>query len=199
MQMNTQTKLLTSALGLSALLVLAACGSSAKVTAAPGSTTTATAATTPTTAMKVESSQPIVKTASSKLGSLLVDGQGMTLYTLTNAGAQVPCTGQCASFWPPLLLPTGTVTAMGATGVTGLGTAAASGGMQVTVNGAPVYRFSLDKKAGDTNGEGISSFGGTWHVVMEAGTTAATTPPTVAPAATSPPSTPPTTSYDYGY
>ena len=155
--------------------------------------------------MKVESSQPIVKTASSKLGSLMVDGQGMTLYTLTNAGAQVPCTGQCASFWPPLLLPTGTMTALGATGVSGLGTASAGGGLQVTINGAPVYRFSLDKQAGDANGEGISSFGGTWHVVVAAGTTVATTPATVAPTATNPPATaapvtaPPTTAYNPYY
>jgi predicted lipoprotein with Yx(FWY)xxD motif len=182
MKMKMQTKLSTSALGLCALVVLAACGSSAKVGAAPGSTTTTTTApTTTTTAVKVESSQPIVKTASSKLGSLLVDGQGMTLYTLTNAGAQVPCTGQCASFWPPLLLPTGTVTALGTNAVAGLGTASTSGGLQVTVNGAPVYRFSIDKQPGDTNGEGISSFGGTWHVVMATGTAVATTPVTSAP------------------
>ena len=184
-------KFSTSALAFGALLVLAACRSSAKVTAAPDSTTAAPATTT-STAMKVESSQPIVKTATSKLGSLLVDGQGITLYTLTNAGAQVPCTGQCASFWPPLLLPADTMTALGATGVTGLGTSSTSGGLQVTVTGAPVYRFSIDKKAGDTNGEGISSFGGTWHVVMAAGTTVATSPVTSV-------TSPPTTAYNYGY
>jgi predicted lipoprotein with Yx(FWY)xxD motif len=151
--------------------------------------------------MGVAASKPVVMTASTKLGSRLVDGDGMTLYTLSNAGKPVPCTGQCATFWPPLLLPAGTMTAMGAAGVTGLGTATANGGAQVTVNGAPVYRFSIDKKPGDTNGEGISSFGGTWHTVAATGTTVATTPVTAAPAATNPPATAPatTTTYNYGY
>jgi len=43
-------------------------------------------------------------------------------------------------------------------------------GTQVTVNGAPVYTFSGDASAGSTNGEGINSFGGTWHVVKVGGT-----------------------------
>ena len=49
--------------------------------------------------------------------------------------------------------------------MTGLGTVAAAGGTQATVDGAPLYRFSADTAAGATNGDGISSFGGTWHVV----------------------------------
>ena len=110
----------------------------------------------------------------------------MTLYTLTNGGKQVLCTGQCASFWPPLLLPADTMTALGASGVTGLGTASAAGGRQVTENGARLYRFSIDKAPGDTNGEGISSFGGVWHVV-EAGSKA-TPPPVVTSPTTAPPS-----------
>ena len=124
----------------------------------------------------------------SKFGSVLVDGKGMTLYTLTNGGKQVPCTGQCATFWPPLLLPADTMTAMGASGVTGLGTATAAGGLQVTENGAPLYRFSIDKVPGDAKGEGISSFGGVWHVVG-AGKAATTAPGTMPPVITSPPTT----------
>ncbi len=176
------------ALGLSALITLAACGSSkTSVTpAAQPSVPTTTSAPTPTTKKTETSSTPVVMTANTaKLGSVLVDGKGMTLYTLTNGGKQVPCTGQCASFWPPLLLPSDMMTALGASGVTGLGTASADGGRQVTENGARLYRFSIDKAPGDTNGEGISSFGGVWHVV-EAGTKAAT-PPVV--------TTPPTTAY----
>lgn len=203
-----QMKIMMSALGLSALVVLAACGSSSpKVTAGAQpsvASTTTTVKPAPPTTMHVASSAPVVMTAMTKLGSLLVDSKGMTLYTLSNAGKPVACTGQCASFWPPLLLPAGTVSATGGSGVTGLGTTMATGGEQVTVNGAPVYRFSIDKKPGDTNGEGISSFGGTWHVVKAAGTTVATSPATAAPV-TNPPVTaapvtaPPTTAYNYGY
>jgi predicted lipoprotein with Yx(FWY)xxD motif len=171
------------ALGVSALIALAACGSS-KTSVTPSAQPSAPTSTTKNGA----SSTPVVMIASTaKLGSVLVDGKGMTLYTLTNGGKQVPCTGQCASFWPPLLLPPDTVTAMGASGVTGLGTATAAGGLQVTHNGAPLYRFSIDKAPGDTNGEGISSFGGVWHVV-EAGKAPATAP-TTTPVVTSPPTT----------
>jgi predicted lipoprotein with Yx(FWY)xxD motif len=174
------------ALGLSALITLAACGSSkASVTpSAQPSVPTSTSAPTPTTKKSATSSTPVVMTAStSQFGSVLVDGKGMTVYTLTNGGKQVLCTGECATFWPPLLLPSNMMTALGASGVIGLGTATAAGGLQVTENGARLYRFSIDKAPGDTKGEGISSFGGVWHVV-EAGSKAST-PPVV----TSPPTT----------
>jgi predicted lipoprotein with Yx(FWY)xxD motif len=178
------------ALGVSAAIVLAACGSStAKVSpAVPPPATTSTT-------LHVASSAPVVLTAkSSKLGSILVDAKGMALYTLTNAGKPVPCTDQCATFWPPLVLPPGSVTAMGGSGVTGLGTTSVMTVVQVTENGSPLYRFSKDTAPGDTNGEGISSFGGTWHVATVASKTAAA-PPATMPPATSPPATmPPATS-----
>jgi predicted lipoprotein with Yx(FWY)xxD motif len=180
------------ALGVSALITLAACGSS-KTSVTPSAQPSAPTSTTKNAAP----STPVVMTASTaKLGSVLVDAKGMTLYTLTNSGTPVPCTGQCASFWPPLLLPPDTVTAMGSSGVTGLGTATAAGGLQVTQNGAPLYRFSIDKAPGDTNGEGISSFGGVWHVVESGNATAPTTTP---PVVTNPPTTPPTTAGYGGY
>ncbi len=48
--------------------------------------------------------------------------------------------------------------------VTGLGVAVGPDGTQlVTVDGQPVYAFTEDKEADDAYGEGISSFGGTWH------------------------------------
>ena len=51
-----------------------------------------------------------------KLGSILVNAQGMTLYTLSSDAGGKACTGKCLSFWPPLVLasgvaaPTNTVT-----------------------------------------------------------------------------------------
>lgn len=161
-----------------ALLLFAACGSSGSKAA--------TTNTSPSTNMATSAGAVVMMTSNAKLGALLVDAKGMTLYTLTNAGKPVACTGQCATFWPPLLLPSGTTTAKGAAGVSSLGVVAMNGGMQVTGHGNPLYRFSHDKAAGDTNGEGINSFGGTWHVVK---TTAAanvgtpTTTGTTVPAA----------------
>ena len=77
--------------------------------------------------------------------------------------------------------------------MTGLATVSAGGGTQVTKNGDPLYHFAADAAAGDANGEGISSFGGTWHVRKAAASPSATAP-TAAPAAGAT-----TTTGGYGY
>jgi predicted lipoprotein with Yx(FWY)xxD motif len=160
-----------------AVIALAACGSSSS-TAKADSTTSPTSAPS-TTGSPTTSGPAAVKTATNvKYGALLVDDKGATLYTLTNNGTPVACTGQCLTFWPPLLLPAGTTTANGAAGVTGLATATTAGGTQVTFKGAPLYRFSADAAAGDANGEGISSFGGVWHVAKTGDAAGASTPTT---------------------
>jgi predicted lipoprotein with Yx(FWY)xxD motif len=144
------------ALGAAAVIALAACGgssssSSSKSTTTKKSTGTAAAA--------------VVKTAkSSTLGTIVVDSTGKTVYTLTNGSQQVPCSGACVQVWPAVSLPAGTTKATG-TGVKNV----AAMGTQVTISGAPVYTFSGDTAAGSTNGEGITSFGGTWHVVKVGG------------------------------
>jgi predicted lipoprotein with Yx(FWY)xxD motif len=161
-------------------LVLAACNSS-------GSKSSSTTTTAPNpSGSGVAGAQgvaPVVKTASNaQFGTILVDANGATLYTLTNNGKAVPCTSSaCVAAWPPLLLPAGVTTATG-TGVTGLGTASVPGGTIVTQAGLPLYRFSGDSGTGQANGDGISNFGGVWHVVKISGTGtgsgAATTPTT---------------------
>jgi predicted lipoprotein with Yx(FWY)xxD motif len=175
-----------------AMVALAACGSSSS-TAAPA--TQAPGATSGSTSSTGSAAAPAVMTASNaKLGSLLVDGNGMTLYTLTSGGKAVACTAQCASAWPPLLLPGGATTATGTSGVAGLGTTSVSGGTQVTDNGLPLYRFSGDSASGDTNGNGLNSFGGVWNVVKSgAASGAVDTSPTTGAAS------PTTTSGGYSY
>ena len=39
----------------------------------------------------------------------------------------------------------------------------------MTYKGHPVYRFSLDKQAGDAKGEGLSAFGAEWYVLAPSG------------------------------
>jgi predicted lipoprotein with Yx(FWY)xxD motif len=105
-----------------------------------------------------------VAAATSKLGQILVDGQGRTLYTFDpeNSGTIV-CTATCVPTWPPSLLPSGTTTPRAGPGVTvKLGTIARpDGGTQVTAGNHPLYTFARDSAPGDTNGDGIA---GKWHV-----------------------------------
>src|SRR5258705_8648711 len=96
-----------------------------------------------------KSSKPTVSAAKvAAVGTVLVDSKNKTLYTLTNNGQAVDCTGQCPTFWPPLTVKAGSKPKAGK-GVSGLG--ATSTG-QVTQGGLPLYRFSGDTKAGQANG-----------------------------------------------
>src|SRR6185312_1922246 len=66
-------------------------------TSTPATTTLQTANLTPTGAATV-------KTASSPLGQILVDGTGRTLYLFeADTGPTSTCTGTCAAQWPPAL------------------------------------------------------------------------------------------------
>jgi len=153
-------------LGAAAVITLAACGGSSDSSSSKKTTTTKKS--TATTAKKgAAASTAVVKTATTPLGTIVVTSAGKTVYTLTSGGQQVPCSGACLQVWPAVTLPAGTTNATG-TGVKNVGTA--SGG-SVTINGAPVYTFSGDAKAGDAAGEGINSFGGTWNVVKIGGGT----------------------------
>lgn len=141
---------------------LAACGSDSSSSAKPASSSSSsTSSTTPA------ASGIVKKAENASLGTILVTADGKTVYTLTKDGAAVPCTGGCLSVWPPVTLPSGTDTA---TGASGLGVVTVSAGKQVTSNGMPIYTFVQDSAAGDAKGEGLQSFGGTWHVVKVAAT-----------------------------
>jgi len=63
--------------------------------------------------------------------------------------------------------------------------------LQVTLNGLPLYRFADDSASGEVGGQNFKSFGGTWHVLSDAGVPSSKVPAASAPA---PASTTPTTS-----
>jgi len=76
------------------------------------------------------------------------------------------CTGTCARFWPPVLVSGAATAAAGsAVNPAGLGTITRPDGTeQVTYFGHPLYFFAFDQP-GQTLGEGITAFGGTFDVV----------------------------------
>jgi predicted lipoprotein with Yx(FWY)xxD motif len=170
-------------------LAVAGCGSGNKshatgATAAPPSMANASSPSTPSPAM--------VRVSNNRaLGKILVAANGRTLYLFTkDSGTTSACVGMCATPWPPLLA-NGTPRAGSGVKASLLGHTPRSGGQsQVTYNGHPLYTFVKDTSPGDTNGEGLSAFGGRWFAVSPAGarvsgggSSAATAKPKPGPAA----------------
>jgi predicted lipoprotein with Yx(FWY)xxD motif len=97
--------------------------------------------------------------------AILVDPRGMTLYhPITEKARKPSCVGVCARLWPPLVLPRGATLAAG-TGVNRqrLRTIRrADGRLQLTYAGLALYRYSGDRKPGDTTGQGVGKI---WYAV----------------------------------
>jgi predicted lipoprotein with Yx(FWY)xxD motif len=123
-------------------------------------------ATAPAPHRQTASGTVAVSVANSRLGRILVGANGRTLYLFTkDSGTKSACSGACAAAWPPLRANGKPAVASGARSAL-VGT---TGGAQVTYNGHPLYFFVKDTKARDTNGEGLTAFGGTWFAVSAAG------------------------------
>ena len=94
----------------------------------------------------------------SGVGKVLVDGNGMTLYTLgTESSGTIKCTGSCAQSWPPVLLTGGATAATAGSGVDAskLGTIdRPDGGTQVTYAGMPLYLWVGRHRSGPGDGPG---------------------------------------------
>jgi predicted lipoprotein with Yx(FWY)xxD motif len=100
------------------------------------------------------------------LGSILVDGKGMTLYLFEkDKNGKSACDGPCAEAWPPLLTD-GDPQAGSSVDASKLGTTKRSDGKtQVTYNNWPVYYYVADKAPGDMTGQNVDSFGAEWYVI----------------------------------
>jgi predicted lipoprotein with Yx(FWY)xxD motif len=126
-------------------LVLAACGSSSDDGGGAGGAKAA-----------------VASADKAKVGRVIVDAQGFTLYRFTaEAQGRPVCTGACAKTWPPATVTKGD----------GLPDHVATvdrpdGGLQLTYDGHPLYRYAGDHSADDINGEGV---GGQWYAVKAGG------------------------------
>jgi predicted lipoprotein with Yx(FWY)xxD motif len=109
--------------------------------------------------------------AGTRLGRILVDGKGRTLYLFAaDAGTKSTCNSSaCVQYWPPLLT-TGAPQAGAGVNASLLGTTTRQDGTtEVTYAGHPLYYFISDQKVGDVTGQGINGFGGPWYVVSPSG------------------------------
>jgi len=165
------------AIGATLAIALAGCGSSGggSTGSAAGSggglyddSPSAAAATTASTS--TANGPATIAAKKTSLGTILVDGQGRTLYLWdADTGSMSTCSGACAQAWPPVLTR-GAPSAGSGVQASLLGTTKrADGTTEVTYHGHPLYTFAGDQHAGDTSGQGSDGFGAPWWVVSPAG------------------------------
>ena len=159
-------------------IFLAACGApgglygSAPASSPAGSAPVASASATPTPSATVApppapvAPASVIATQNARLGAILANAQGRTLYYFVpERGGKIVCgSSACTTYWPPSLNAGGNPT--GGAGVTGqLGLIARGGGaQQITYSTWPLYTFAGDSAAGQTSGQGVVGFGGKWLV-----------------------------------
>lgn len=149
------------AVSLALSLLIAACGSSSssgnsggRYGGSSGATPTATTGSASTAAIKTAT-----LTVGSKSMTVLTNAQGMTLYYRTSDTPSSVCSGGCASTWPPVLsssMPSVSGTLPGTFSLLN-----DANGSQLAYNGHPLYTYSGDSAAGQTNGQGIGKI---WFV-----------------------------------
>jgi predicted lipoprotein with Yx(FWY)xxD motif len=162
-----------TALSLTALaLIVAGCGGSSTTSSTSSSQPTTTSAT--NAGSSSGAAAAAVSTASTpKLGTIIVNSSGMALYDFQkDTATKSACYGSCAKIWPPLTTSSAPKAA-GGVEASKLGTIRRTDGTtQVTYNGHPLYTYTADMSLGEVNGNGITSFGGSWHALQPSGSEA---------------------------
>ena len=161
-------RLPAAALSLTVLaLIVAGCGSSMT-----SSSSSSQPSTTPAGGGGSSSTAAMTLTAASnsELGTILVDSEGLTVYTFdADKGTTSSCYGAGGEAWPPVLTEGSPIAGEGAMS-SQLGTTKRKDGtVQVPYAGHPLYTFVEDHKPGEANGNGVSAFGANWHALDQSG------------------------------
>jgi predicted lipoprotein with Yx(FWY)xxD motif len=157
-------------------IAIAALSAATLVAAAAGSAGSASLSRAPKGAM--------VGLRATALGRILVDARGRTLYRFEkDRNGRSACNGACAVNWPPLISAGKARPGSGLrASLLGL-TRRSDGRRQVTYAGHPLYTFVADMRAGQTAGEGVKAFGGSWDALAASGR--AVEPPSGSPSGNS--------------
>lgn len=102
-----------------------------------------------------------IHAAHTDLGTILVDSEGYTLYAFTaDTDGPSNCYDECAELWPPVTadIPVGSDLDASMFGTT----TRTDESEQLTVNGQPLYRYTLDTNPGEFTGQAFSDV---WFVV----------------------------------
>jgi predicted lipoprotein with Yx(FWY)xxD motif len=158
----TRSRLPVLAVAAMAAVGLSACGGSAAGRPDPVPADPVPTAAEPGTVLSANST--------AKLGTVVVDGQGFTLYRSDDDTTKPPvsnCSGDCAQEWPPVLATPGSPLTVQGVAQEVVGTINRSdGSIQLTLGGWPVYRYRGDAQPGAVTGQGV---GGSWAAVKPDG------------------------------
>jgi predicted lipoprotein with Yx(FWY)xxD motif len=155
-------------LAAAAAVALSACGTSAAITGTPSPVPVAPAAA--PVAPAAPAGPALTASPTDALGTVVVDATGFTLYRFDKdkpKPSKSTCVAACADKWPPVLADSVDAVTLDGVDRAAVGTVKRPDGkVQLTIGGWPVYRFTGDKAAGDTTGQGV---GKTWFAVTPAG------------------------------
>ena len=115
----------------------------------------------------------LMTASTKKLGKIMVNGQGMTVYRFDGDSARPSlsrCVGSCAEDWPPVTINSTNLVLKGFDATLLGRIKRADGTWQLTLNGWPLYLYAQDAKSGEWNGQGAK---GKWFVARPNGTKAA--------------------------
>lgn len=119
----------------------------------------------------IPQSVPVTATHVADLGSVVVDVDGMVVYTLSLDTADASaCMGKCAENWPiveaPDPFPASVAGISGSLGVL----IRPDGQRQLVLSGHPLYTFVKDTAPGQYNGRGKKLGDASWGVMLASGT-----------------------------
>jgi predicted lipoprotein with Yx(FWY)xxD motif len=158
--------LILSAAGALGLGLLSACGGSAGSSGTPAPAPSASASGTGVPVSRTSS----LSTSDTGAGVIVIDQNRMTLYVFTEDHTAPPmsgCTGACAAQWPPAIVDGASIPVSGGIDAKLLGTVTRSdGSKQLTLGGAPLYRYAGDSRPGEANGQCID---GIWFAANPQG------------------------------
>ncbi len=130
-------------------------------------------ATGPTVTARPNPAVEITTASLHKLGRVLVSGHGQVLYMFApDDRSKVTCNAACQRIWPPDVAPRrGVAQAAGQARQSLIGSAhnPVDGRRIVTYNGWPLYKYVLDSKPRQADGQNVALDGGFWWVLTPAG------------------------------
>jgi predicted lipoprotein with Yx(FWY)xxD motif len=113
---------------------------------------------------------PLKVVSNSKLGKIITDGNGRTLYDFPiDKGTMSVCYGACASLWPPYTTSSKPTAGRGVSQAL-IGTSKRrDGSTEVTYAGHPLYYYAPDRAQGQITGQALDQFGAPWYALAPSG------------------------------